>query len=113
MIKCFEFVNMVVDEATDRFSPLWEINEDHYAVLESYCDILDNIIKANDAESFNVEVSETDMTIKIIIESPDLISDMSDGLIELIKHTVGFGFSASDDGLLQTKLIFPGVWRRS
>ena len=111
MIKCFDVVNMVVEEATNRFAPIWKINEEHYNVLQSYCDIIDSIARFNDAESFDVEVSEVDMTIKIVIESPDLVSDENDSFTELIRHTVGFGFSASEEGLLRTKLVFPSIWQ--
>lgn len=45
VIKCFDVVGMVVDEASEQFKPLWRVNDEKLDILHEYCDAIDGILK--------------------------------------------------------------------
>lgn len=110
MVKCYDIVEMVINEATGRFAPLWEVDDKYNEILKSYCNVIDIIANKNSCESYEVEVDEERMTIKIILECPDFESEDTN-LTELIKRTVEFGFSVSDANTLLIRFVFPSVWK--
>lgn len=111
VIKCFDVVSMVVDEAATRFAPLWKINEEKYRILEQYCNVLDSLAEEFDGESFDVEVDEIAMTITITMECAEItILSQNHKYYSLAQNTVAFGFSVSEEGLLCAKFTFPSVW---
>lgn len=110
MIKCFDIVESVIEVATDRFKPSWEVEEKYVGFLKTYCDVIDAISEKNSCMSYDVGVDEERMTIKIVLDCPDFESD-DNRLTELIKHTVEFGFSVSSDNTLLVRFVFPSVWK--
>ena len=110
MFKCYDIVEMVINEATNRFAPLWEVNDRYNDILKSYCQVIDIIADRNSCESYDVEVDEERMTIKIELECQDFESEDT-YLTELIKHTVEFGFSVSDENTLLVRFVFPSIWQ--
>lgn len=113
-VKCFDMVSIVVEEATERFSPLWKVNDERYDILRQYCDVLDALAKELDGESFDVEVDEIKMTISISMECRDMVIESKDhNYCKLAERALAFGFSVSEDGLLCVKFVFPSVWERA
>lgn len=110
-VSCFEVVSMVVDEATERFSPLWRVNGDKIKILNQYCDVLDILSKEFNGVSYEVEVNEITMEIDIALECDEIIIESKDHVFyELIKRSIKYGFSVSEDGALIIKFVFPSVW---
>lgn len=113
MIKCFDVVSMVVDEANCRFSPLWKIDKEKHDILKQYCDYMDKLSADFGGKSFDVEVDEIKMTIQIVLECPDIIIEQpTHYFYELAKRAVNFGFSVSEDGNLNISFVFPSIWER-
>lgn len=112
-VKCFDVVSMVVDEATDQFSPLWKINKERYGILKQYCDVLDSLVEEFDGESFDVEVDDIDMTIAITMECHEItIESQNHKYYSLAQRAIAFGFSVSNNGLLCAKFVFPSIWEK-
>lgn len=112
-VKCFDIVSMVVEEATNRFSPLWEINKERYDILRQYCDVLDSLVTEFNGESFEVEVDDINMTIAITMECNEITIESKNHMYySLAQRTTSFGFSVSDDGLLCAKFVFPSIWEK-
>lgn len=113
-VKCFDVVSMVVDEATDQFSPLWVVNKDKYDVLKQYCGVLDNLAKEFDGESFEVEVDDIAMTITISMECKEMtIETANHQYYSLAQRSTSFGFSVASNGNLVVQFTFPSVWSKS
>lgn len=113
-VKCFDVVSMVVEEATERFSPSWRVNQKSYDILRQYCEVLDFLAKEFDGESFDVEVDEIKMTVAISMECHDMVIESQDHkYFSLAKRALSFGFSVSENGLLCMKFVFPSVWERA
>lgn len=112
-VKCFDVVSAVVDEATDRFSPIWEINEERYEILKQYCDVFDDLVEEFDGESLDVEVDDISMTIAITMECHEItIESQNHVYYSLAERAKFIGFSASEDGLLCAKVVFPSIWEK-
>lgn len=112
-IKCFDVINMVVEEANNRFSPLWKINNDKLSVLKQYSEAIDKLSKEFSGVSFDVEVDEISMEITIALECDEIIIEDEKHLFyELAKRTVRYSFSVSEDKNLLVKFVFPSVWEK-
>lgn len=112
-VKCFDVVSMVVDEATDRFAPLWRINKERYAILKQYCEVFDSLAEEFGGESFDVEIDESSMMIAIMMECHEItIKSQNHKYYSLAPRAVAFGFSVSDNGLLCAKFVFPSIWEK-
>ena len=114
MIKCFDIVDSVIQEADDQFGVLFKINTEKYDILKQYCDIIDLINKEFDVEYIHVSVDEIQMTITVSIGCCDITIESNDHVIyELFKRAVSLEFSVDDDGLLRTSFTFPSIWERT
>ena len=112
-IKCFDVVEMVIENANDRFLPLWTTNKDKLSVLKQYSEAIDKLAKEFNGESYDVEVNKISMEITIALECDEIIiEDKNHILYELAKRTVRYSFAVSEDGKLLVKFVFPSVWER-
>lgn len=114
-IKCFDVVFLVVNEATNQFSPLWKIDGDKLDILKQYCSIIDELIAEYDGESLEVDVDDIKMTICISSTFEDItVQEHNYKLNELIKRANQVNFRVSDDGEgVTVDLVFPSVWERA
>lgn len=112
-VKCFDIVNMIIEEADEQFGSLWKINEENYKILEQYCSAMDILAKEHDGEAFEVEVDDIAMTVAIGMECPDFtVRDKDILYYELVKRAVSFGFSTTEEGNLLVKFTFPSIWEK-
>lgn len=113
-VKCFDAVSMVVEEATAQFAPIWKLDKEKYRILKQYCEALDAIAEEFDGRSFDVEIDDIAMTIAITLECPELIIESNNHrYCSLAQRAISFGFSVSEDGLLNAKFVFPSVWEKA
>ena len=113
-VKCFDVANMVIEDASERFKPLWRINTERLGILEEYCNAIDALSREYGGESFEVEVDEITMEVTVALECDEIvIENYHHVLYELVKRTVRYGFAVSEDGNLLVKFVFPGLWDKS
>lgn len=113
-VKCFDVLSMVVTEATNQFSPIWKLDEEKYRILEQYCQVIDDLADEFDGVSYDVEIDDIAMTIAITLECQDMnIQTQSHKYYTLAQRAISFGFSVSNDGNLNMRLVFPSVWERA
>ena len=115
VIKCFDVVNMVVEEASDRFKPLWKVDKEKLDILHEYCDAIDGILKEFSGDSVDVDVDEIKMTISITIECEDLtIESKEHQFHQLVERAIKFGFSKSPEReAMCVNFVFPSVWDKA
>lgn len=112
--NCFEISSMVIDEASNRFHPSWEISEDRLDIFKGYCDVVDSLAREFDGVSVESEVDETTMKVVISLECDEVIVQSRNHIFyELINRTVECGFSVSDEGNLIVKFVFPSLWDKA
>lgn len=111
-INCFDVVSSVVEEANEKFAPLWKIDQERYRILEQYCSAIDALIEEFDGESIEVSVDEDiTMCVAIVLECPELtVKSKEHSFYGLIQRCVAFSFSQSDEENLEIKFIFPSLW---
>lgn len=113
-MKCFDVAKMVIENANEKFSPLWEPDEKTLDIFESYCNAIDALADEFGGVSYEVEVNEENFEITVVLECDKAIAQSSEHtLYELIKRSVRYGFSVSKDGTLLVKFVFPGIWDRA
>ena len=109
--KCFDVVSMVVDEATAQFAPIWSPNNEKLRILKQYCGVLDSLAEEFGGVSFDVEVDDIAMTIAIQMECQDMtFESQQHKYYSLAQRAISFGFSTTDEGLLNAKFVFPSIW---
>lgn len=114
VIKCFDVVSMIVEEATKQFAPLWKLDKESNQILEQYCSIIDSLAEEFGGKSLDVTVDSIAMTITIVMECDEItIYSKSHKLYSLAKNSNSLGFSVSEDGNLNVKFVFPSVWTRA
>lgn len=113
MIKCFDVVRDVAEEATRQFSPDIVLIPERLDILREYCEAIDAVAAATDAESFEAEVDEEKLTVIVSIECAAFqIESPASPFYELIERSVSFGFRANREGNTVAYLEFPRLWER-
>lgn len=113
-VKCFDAVEMVTDEATKRFAPLFQENRESKNILHQYCDALDSIAQEFDGESFEVEVDEINMTIGIKLECPDIVIQTKEHrFCALAARALALKFSHGEGDTVAVEFVFPSIWEKA
>ena len=115
LINCFDVVDVVVQEATERFAPVWEVNTRRYNVLKQYCSIIDSLSDRFGGESYEVEIDETKMTISIKLECLDMtIKSVTQIFYGLADQAEPANFTSNpENGNLIVEFVFPSIWKRA
>ena len=110
-IKSYDTANFVIEDANERFAPLWKPNADKIKIFEEYCQAIDSLVDEFGGISLDVEVNEISMEITISLECEEIVVEKNNHVLyELIKRTIRYGYSVSEDGNLLIKFVFPGIW---
>lgn len=113
-IKCFDVASMVIEDATERFKPSMKLNKERVDIFKDYCNAIDTLSNEFEGESFDVEVDEVTMEITVALECDEIVIESSNHIFyELVKRAVRYGFTASDDGNLVIKFVFPCLWDKA
>jgi hypothetical protein len=113
-IKCYDVASMVIEDANERFAPIWKPNTEFLQGFEMCCDAIDIIAQEFGGITFDVEVNEDNMEITVALECDEIMVENDNHILyKLIKRTIRYGFSASEDGNLLVSLVFPGIWSKS
>lgn len=112
-METFGIAAIVIEEATERFTPHWTLNKKNYKYFEGYCSVIDKFLEKNHAVSLNVSVDESTMQIKFEIESDDVVVCKTDSsFLALVELSIKYGFYQNEEGNVVTSLKFPSLWDR-
>lgn len=114
-IRCFDIAEMVLDEATEQFSPIWVVDEEKKGTLKQYCDALDILSEEFNGQAFEVDVDEVKMTISIKMFCDEIeVCDETHLLYKLGKVAKSMSFSYSkEDDTMAVEFVFPSIWKKS
>lgn len=111
--KAFDVVSTVIEEANQRFAPIWEPDKEKTDILKQSCEAIDILIIEFDGESLDVEVDEEKMLIYIQLECREItIESKEHRCYDLIQRSVSFGFSRTNNDTMLLELVFPSIWNR-
>lgn len=113
-IKCFDTANEVIKRASDRFSPVWGINEQKLNIFKQYCSAIDSLSIGLDAGSIGVSVDDISMHIYIGLECDELTVDTKDHVFnQLAKRAISCQFALVRRGVLMIRFEFPSIWDKA
>lgn len=101
----------IVNEASEQFAPIWQINSERLQIFQQYCEALDALAKQYNVEAIEVGVNERNHTIDIQLECISMeVENKKHVFYELAERALSFGFEHSENGNLIVKFVFPSLW---
>lgn len=112
LVKCFDVVSMVVDEATEEFGGFfWKLNQESYDILKQYCDVIDSLSDEFGGIAYDVSVDDITHMISITLECDEIvIINKKHRFYDLAERSELLKFSISKNGNLNVGFVFPSVW---
>lgn len=93
-VNCFDVVQMVTDEASAQFAPLFCENKEAKAILHQYCDAIDVLAREFDGVTFEASVHDESMEVSVTFECPDIvIRTQKHRFYDLVEHSNAVRFS--------------------
>lgn len=112
-LKCFNVASLVIDEATEQFSPLWKIDKEKLTIFKQYCAVIDELVNEFDGLELTVDVDDIKLTISVEIVCEDVtIQESEHRFYDLAERAVEMSFMKSDDGDIAVRFVFPSIWTR-
>lgn len=112
--KCFNAVSSVVEEANKQFGITWRINNNKKMALERSCLAIDSLAEEFDGVSFEVNIDDITMEIKLSLVCGEIIVKEKDHkFYEALNNTIGLWVKEIDDSTLQLDFVFPSIWDRA
>lgn len=113
-IKCFDVANIVIEEATKRFLPLWNVSNDKLNMLKQYCEAIDFLCENFNGTSYTVEVDDIKMFISVTLSCEDIIPENYFLIFYVLSNRgISVRFSVSEDSELNVSFLFPSLWERA
>lgn len=111
-VKCFDAVNMVLEEATERFYPLWSPDAHRTEQLRQYCEAIDAVVDEYGGTYFEVEVDEETMRIHVKLVCQE-ITLQRDKLLPVIQRSVFTRIVNRENDALAIHFAFAGIWHHN
>lgn len=109
---CVDVTKMVLEEATERFQPLWACSAWRLDYTLAVCRKLDEICAACDCDCFEVEVDEITMEIRMGLTAAAFA--FSQKSVADLQMFAGIRFEPAEEaGAVKLSVCLPGVWERS
>lgn len=113
MIKCYDVVSMVTDEATAQFGSLWKVNENRQNELKHNCELIDSLSQECGGISYEVDIDDITMEISVAMECDELVVNDKDSVFyKLLERVKGLKFGSTDENLC-IKFVFGSIWDRT
>ena len=110
-VKCFDVVNMVLEEATEQFAPLWQQDSSRAEQLRRYCGIIDSVVDEFGGTCFEVEVDEDTMQIHLELVCQKVIFQENSKLLSVIRRSAVTRIVRRNGNELGIHFVFSGVWQ--
>lgn len=109
----FSIAEMVIDEANDRFSGKYQIVPERLNILKQYCELFDELIENYDADSFEVEIDDEDLTVHmhLIVDAIEC-SAQQPQFGQLIQRAMPFCVKTDDGKHLRLSFVYPSLWMK-
>ena len=112
--NCFDVVQMVTDEASAQFAPLFCENKEAKAILHQYCDAIDVLAREFDGVSFEASVHDENMEVSVTFECPDIvIRTQKHRFYDLVERSNAVRFSHGEGDTVAVEFVFPSIWNRT
>ena len=108
----YGIAEMVLQEADERFAPLFTPDRERLDILKQYCSVIDKVLDEHDGSTFEVEVDENDMMIhmEFCIDSIEVYNTGKDPFQQLLQRAVSFRIQHGEEDGVLFHLVFQSVW---
>lgn len=110
VIKCYDAVSEVLDEASSQFAPSWVEDTEKRNALKLACELIDTYVESFGIIAISTDVDVIEHNISITIECDSIDIEAKDKFLDLMKGTIGVLISISEHNLLDITLDFPTIW---
>lgn len=112
-LKCFNVASLVIDEATEQFSPLWKVDKEKLTIFNQYCTVIDELVNEFGGLELTVDVDDIKLTISIEVVCEDItIQESKHRFYDLAERAIELSFMKSEDGDVVVRFVFPSIWER-
>lgn len=124
IIDCASMALPLIEEATEKFSPLFHENAEYKDIFLDYCSAFDKIIERMDCTAYEININERDMTINVTLDiiyaeiiSKGVCMELKDKLfMSLMERAVSMEFftkGTGEDVVAAVKFTFPSIWEKA
>lgn len=116
LVKCFDVVSMVTDEAGSQFGRLWEVDKEKELALKKCCEIIDTLAEEFGGISYEVEVDDITMDITVSLVCNEIVVEGAEhGLYSSMQCAKRFAVKRATEGeeTIQLDYVFPGIWNKA
>lgn len=107
----YSIVSMVVNEATEQFSPLFQPVQERMDILKQYCKAIDDIIAQFDGEELECTVDEITKTTSItLVLTEVIIENKTDPFHQLVQRSLSTTIESAGSDSIRVKMVFPSLW---
>ena len=110
----FAVFEMVLEDANERFAPLFQPVQERVDILKQYCGAIDKLIERGDGEIFECEVGETDMTVRLdfVVTDVTVNDPRHDEFQQLLARALSASVKSEDGENIRVHLVFPSLWEK-
>ena len=113
-VNCFDVVQMVTDEASTQFAPLFCGNKEAKAILHQYFDAIGVLAREFDGVTFEASVHDESMEVSVTLECPDIvIRTQKHRFYDLVERSNAVRFSHGEGDTVAVAFVFPSIWNRA
>ena len=114
-VKSFDVAKMVIDEANERFSPIFKVIPECVAVLQNYCEAIDGILNNQTGREFEFEIDEETMEVKMAMVFEDFTVEdpMNEKFQQLAERAGTVSFENVDGETMRITLTYPPLWEKA
>lgn len=110
---CYDIAKMIIDESTNKFGNIYELNDDKIKEIKFCCEIIDSLYEEFEGESYTVEVDEETMNVVMTLECGEIvITSLTHDFYEFLESVEKCIFSAGENDRLYIKFLFSSVWEQ-
>lgn len=110
IFNCFDIVKIIIEEASNQFSPLFREDPFKLSRLKSQCDYIDKIANQYNGISCEVEIDSITTEISIILALDDKSLVLSSIILpQLAQSEIFF----DEEHSICLKFIVPGIWSKN
>ena len=111
-MNSFDVAEMVIEEATKQFSPLWSLNAENFDIFKQYCFAIDYFIEEIESNGIEISVDEIRMTVSVVVFCKNATLLKNSKFFLLAERTSHVSVSLDENNDLKFEFVFPSLWDR-
>lgn len=111
-LNSFDLAMIVVDVATEKFEPMWVVDDDRIHMLEQFFAPIDTIFNDTPHGELTVSVDDSDMSLNVVFSVDQLYAETAGDICPRLFDLANKVMLSSESGKLVVTCNLPGVWKK-